>query len=245
MHRNAGRAEVIAHRGASAYAPEHTYAAYDLALEMGADRLELDVHPSADGEIVVNHDATLRRTTGDPRAVADMTAAELLAMGHSHRPLTLGEVFARYGADTRFLVEIKDRARGCGPRLLSLIAEHGLDERVVIQSFDRYALRPLRRAGTPIALAPLYRRRVTGPDVRRGLHHNAAFATAVVACTDAVDATLIAAAHARGVAVHTYTVNDEAEAERLLALGVDGLITDVPDRMVAVRDGALRALAAA
>lgn len=245
MHRNAGRVEVIAHRGASAYAPEHTYAAYDLALAMGADRLELDVHPAADGQLVVNHDATLTRTTGDPRAIADLTAAEVVALEHERRPLTLEEVFARYGAETRFLVEIKDRARGCAPRLLSLIAEHGLSERVVIQSFDRYALRPLRRAGTPIPLAPLYRRRVTGPDVRRGLHHNAAFATAVVACTAAVDARLVAAAHARGVAVHTYTVNDEAEAERLLALGVDGLITDVPDRMVAVRDGAATALAAA
>src|SRR5687767_2911268 len=120
MHVSAERAEVIAHRGASAYAPEHTCAAYDLALEMGADRLELDIHPAGDGELVVNHDATLRRTTGDPRALADMTLAELLAFEHSHRPLTLDEVFTRYGGETRFLVEIKDRARGCGPRLLSL-----------------------------------------------------------------------------------------------------------------------------
>ena len=245
MHRNAGRVEVIAHRGASAYAPEHTYAAYDLALEMGADRLELDIHPLADGELVVNHDATMRRTTGDPRALAELTRAELLAFEHSHRPLTLAEVFSRYGADTRFLVEIKDRSRGCGPRLLSLVDEHGLDDRVVIQSFDRHAFRPLRKAGTPVPLAPLYRPRVTGTNVRRGLHHNAAFATAVVTSVHAVDAQLVAAAHARGLAVHTYTVNDEAEAERLLALGVDGLITDVPDRMIAVRDGAATALAAA
>ena len=245
MHRITGRVEVIAHRGASAYAPEHTYAAYDLALRMGADRLELDIHPDADGNLVVLHDATLRRTAGDPRRIAEMTAADRLGLPDEVRPLTLDEVFTRYGHRTRLLVEIKDRGRGCGPRLLSLIAEHGLGERVLIQSSDRYALRPLRRAGTPVPLAPLYRRRVTGPDVRRGLHHSAAFATAVVACWEAVDHRLVAAAHARGLAVHTYTINDEAEAERLLALGVDGLITDVPDRMCAVRDGAATALAVA
>ena len=244
MHRTARHVEVIAHRGASAYAPEHTYAAYDLALEMGADRLELDIHATADGVPVVNHDDTLQRISGDPRRVDEITLAQLLELDDAVRPLTLDEVFARYAPDTPFLVEIKDRRRGCAATLLSLIDAHGLAEHVVIQSFDRHALRTLRRDGT-IPLAPLYRPRVTSPDVRRGLQRNAAYATAVVTCSAAVDAQLVLAAHARGLAVHTYTVNDEAEAERLLALGVDGLITDVPDRMCAVRDEAAMTLAVA
>src|SRR3712207_255467 len=98
---------IIAHRGASAYAPEHTFAAYDLALDQGADVLELDVRSTADGELVVVHDATLRRTCGDPRRVDSLGRRDLAALGEL-RPLTLDAVLDRYGAQTRFLLDLKD-----------------------------------------------------------------------------------------------------------------------------------------
>src|SRR3954469_3555179 len=89
--------EVIAHRGASAHAPEHTPAAYDLALAQGADRLELDVRPLADGTLAVVHDRTLARTCGDPRAVGRLAPEDLEALDPRRRPLLLEAVLRRYG----------------------------------------------------------------------------------------------------------------------------------------------------
>src|SRR3954470_22284609 len=99
--------EVIAHRGACAYAPEHTFAAYDLARELGADRLELDVRPLGDGTPVVVHDRTLARACGDRRAVRELAPADLEALDPATRPLTLDAVLERYAADARLLVELK------------------------------------------------------------------------------------------------------------------------------------------
>src|SRR3954463_16426091 len=107
--------EVIAHRGASAYAPEHTFAAFALAIELGADRLELDVRPLADGTPVVLHDRTLARTCGDARAVRDLLPADLDALDPATRPPTLAAVLERYAAATRLLVELKE-PRGCDVR---------------------------------------------------------------------------------------------------------------------------------
>src|SRR5918993_392641 len=93
-------AEVIAHRGASAYTPEHTFAAYDLALEQGADALELDVRSTADGALVLLHDATLLRTTNDPRRVDELTSAGLAELDHPAAPVALDSVLGRYGDET-------------------------------------------------------------------------------------------------------------------------------------------------
>src|SRR4051794_27631044 len=100
--------EVIAHPRASASAPQHTLWAYDLALAQGADVLELDVRPTADGELVVLHDPTLLRTAGVPGAVGQMTRADLAAVDAGRRPLGLDVVLERYGRATRWLVELKD-----------------------------------------------------------------------------------------------------------------------------------------
>jgi glycerophosphoryl diester phosphodiesterase len=228
---------VIAHRGASAYAQEHTLEAYDLALEMGADALELDIRCTADGEIVVLHDATLKRTARDPRRVSSITGAEARELG----VLTLDAVLSRYGDRTRYLIEIKDRHHACGSRLVEAIARHGLADRVVVQSFDRLALRAMRRTGAALPLAALSRWVVPAANVRRGLHRTTM--TAVVPWHTHVDAALVDAAHARGVAVYAYTVNEEAEMERLVGVGVDAVISDRPDILRAVVDRRL-ALAA-
>src|SRR4051794_21040273 len=111
---------IIAHRGASAYAPEHTLEAYDLALFMGAHCLELDVRSTADGTLLVVHDATLRRTAGDPRAVRDLRAGDLHTLDPELRPLMLETVLRAYGASTRYLVELKDPRPGDARRVVDL-----------------------------------------------------------------------------------------------------------------------------
>jgi glycerophosphoryl diester phosphodiesterase len=221
--------EVVAHRGASARAPEHTLAAYDLALAQGADALELDVRATADGELVVLHDRTLRRTAGDPRAIAHLTIAGLDGLRRERRPLRLDAVLERYGTATRWLVELKDPAPAWEHRVAATLVAHGLAEHAVLQSFDRAALRRVRRQEPRLAVAPLLLR--AGP---RRLRAVSRWATAIGVRHQAIDARLVAAAHAHGLAVRAWTVNDACELERLAALGVDGLITDLPDRARAV-----------
>lgn len=215
---------VIAHRGASAHAPEHTVAAYDRALADGADWLELDVRPLADGTPVVVHDRTLERTCGDPRAVEDLRCADLLALDAA--PLTYANVLARYGAAARYLVELKEPCPADGPRALEIAELLGVRDRIAVQSFAHGALRRLKGHGVP--LWPLYPRKLPARWLRMDLTRVGDWATGIAPHRASIDAALVEAAHARGLEVRAYTVNDPAEMERLLALGVDGLITDVP-----------------
>lgn len=225
-------AEVIAHRGASGYAPEHTFAAYDLALAQGADVLELDVRATADGELVLLHDRTLERTTGDPRRIDALAAAEVAQVPHPARPVTLDAVLRRYGRDARFLVDLKEPEPAWEGRVVEAIARHGLRERAVIQSFDLPALARVRRAAPPVPVSTLYRR-----SDRAAIEIDAVppYAEGIGPWHGVVDAELVEAAHARGLSVRPWTVDDAAEAQRLRALGVDGIITNVPDRVVPER----------
>ena len=216
---------VIAHRGASAYAPEHTFEAYDRALDAGADWLELDVRPLADGTPVVVHDRTLSRTCGDPRAVGDLLPRDLREIEGA--PLTLAAVFGRYGDRARYLVELKDPTPADGPLALEIAGVLGVRDRVAVQSFAHPALKRLRGCGVP--LWPLYPRKLPPRWLRMDLQRVSGWAAGIAAHAASVDASLVAAAHERGLAVRAWTVNDPAEMERLLAAGVDGLITDVPD----------------
>lgn len=219
--------EVIAHRGASAYAAENSLAAFDVAVATGADRLEFDVRATADGELVLLHDPTFLRTAGDPRAVADVTLAELQSLPEPVRPPTLWQVLDRFEARTRYLVEIKQAPVACEGQLVAMLAARGLREHVVVQSFDHLLLARLARRDAGLALAALFE---AGADVAGALDGVSRVAGAIGPCWSSVDPALVGAAHARGLAVRAWTVNAEAEMERLVALGVDGIITDVPDR---------------
>jgi glycerophosphoryl diester phosphodiesterase len=227
------RTQLIAHRGASGHTLEHTLAAYDLALAQGADVLEIDVRVSADGELVLVHDATLLRTAGDPRHVRELTGAELDAVPHPGRPLRLEAVLRRYGGAVRFLLDLKDPLPDWEGRVPELISQLGLRRRVTVQSFDRAALRRLRSGSPWLALTALYHRDESDgidlDDVR-------SYAGGVGPWQGAVDAGFVRRAHERNLAVHAWTADTPADVERLLALGVDGVITNVPDLAAAVRD---------
>ena len=141
---------VIAHRGASGYAPENTRAAFALAAEMGAGDVELDVQLSADGVPLLCHDTTLERYGHGPRAVEACAAAELLAldMGSFFSPyffagekmLTLEGLFEAFGEGFTYHVEIKGKAPGLPRRTVDAIASAGLEGRCVLTSFSYAAL---------------------------------------------------------------------------------------------------------
>ena len=225
-------AEVIAHRGASMQHPEHTIDAFDAALELGADTLELDLRATADGHVVVLHDPTLVRTHGDPRAVASLRRTQLPAS-----VLTLAGVLARYAGRTGLLLELKAPNAPVDAVVAQAASVHG----VVLQSFDRAALQRAVRGAPGLAVAPLYRRRPT----TRQLDRAAIRAEGVGVAHELVDAALVGAVHARGLRLRAYTANAPEELRRLAGLGVDGLITDAPERALDAAAGVAAAATAA
>ena len=192
---------MVAHRGASAYALEHTYYAYDLALVMGADAIELDVR-LVDGRLVILHDPTTARTRREP--------------------LALEAVLDRY--DTRWLIELKDPSPELEAELLRVLDARSLD--VTVQSFDHGSLR--RLAGR-VPVVPLLCESTPSRHVPDVLREVAWFAKGAAVWHTAIDPLVVSAAHAFGLKLLAYTVNDALEMSRLLALGVDGLISDRPD----------------
>lgn len=223
------RVEIIGHRGAPRAAPENTMAGFELALEAGADAIELDVHASADGVVLVHHDPALG--PGAPpsiagHAISTMTADRLRAAtgvgGEALLP-TLAEVLAMIGQRARAYVEIKgteiERA------VIACVKESGV--RCAIHSFDH------RVSATVRALAPETR---TGILLESRLADPAGALRAALASDywqqwERVDGDLVSAVHAAGGRVIAWTVNDPEVASSLLELGVDGICTDVPSMM--------------
>lgn len=230
--------EVIAHRGASAHAPENTLSSFALALRLGADCIELDVRATADGVPVVVHDPTLHRTAGLPHVIAETTAAELAALPAELRPPTLCEVLDAFGPRTGYLVEVKWIPVEAEGAVLEAFARRRLRSRVTVQSFDHLLLRRLRRRDDELALAALFR---PGADVAGALGLVAPFVDGIGPCADGLDPELVCDAHRRGLSVRTWTVNEIEAMEALVAAGVDGLITDRPERARAVVRAAVAA----
>ncbi|MCK2185209.1 glycerophosphodiester phosphodiesterase [Halomonas getboli] len=168
--------QIIAHRGASGHAPEHTWPSYEKAREMGADYLELDLHMSADGELMVIHDDTLDRTTDGEGKVKEHSLAELKALdagswfnkAHPERAdeayegarmLTLDEVIDRYGSDVRYYIETKspERYPELQRALVDTLEANGLvaSGSVVIQSFSQGSLQQIHQLNADIPLVQL------------------------------------------------------------------------------------------
>ena len=224
---------VFAHRGGAALAPENTIEAFDNGLALGADGIELDVRFSRDGAVVVHHDATLDRTTALRGAVSARSTDELAA---ANVP-TLRAVLARYPA-TRVIVEMKERTPLLARAVLDEIRTADAGERVCLGAFSRTPLREVRRLAPRIATSAareevrwaLYRSWCRWP-VKRTPYVGYQIPE-VAGATRVVSPQFIADAHRAGLGVQVWTVNSELDAQRLIAWGVDALITDRPDVMV-------------
>lgn len=242
--------QVIAHRGASARAPENTLAALRMAVACGADAVEIDVRRSRDGEFVVLHDATLGRTTDVARRrwapsgprVDELTLAQLRRLdagswkGLAHageRIPTLVEVLDLIASThARLLIEIK-RPVGSDPRHLEELAALVLaaplpHRRITVQSFDVRVVRDLRDRLPEVTLAVLSKSNPGNLGVysrwadQLSLHHRS------------VDRRTVDAVRGWGMRCVTWTVNNLSAMGRVLQLGVDGVITDHPDALLAL-----------
>lgn len=246
---------VLAHRGlvtpedAAQGVAENSFAAVAAAHAAGIDYVESDCHLTADGVVILFHDDDLSRVTGDPRKIADVRLPELEDLMSDRGGLvTLPQALGAF-PDVRFNLDVK--AEAAAEPVGRLVAPHA--ERVLVTSFSderrRTALAAARSAGA--ALPP-----ATSPGSQTVARLVAALAVGLrgtvrrlLADVDAlqvperqgpvrvVTPRLVRAAHAAGVEVHVWTVNERADMERLLDLGVDGLVTDRADVAQSVVNG--------
>jgi glycerophosphoryl diester phosphodiesterase len=230
---SASRALVFAHRGGAALAPENTIAAFDNGLALGADGLELDVHLSRDGVVIVHHDRTLDRTTPLRGPIADRTAEELAPVDVP----TLAGVLARY-RDARIIIEMKMNCTALAAATIDAVRRADALERVCLGAFRMRVLRAARALEPRIATSAareevrwaLYRSWCRWPV--RAVGYAGYQVPEVAGRTRVVSPRFLDDAHRAGLGVQVWTVDTEADARRLLGWGVDALITDRPDLMV-------------
>ncbi len=230
---------MIAHRGASAYAPENTMAAFRLAEAMGADGIEFDVKLTADGVPIVMHDATLDRTTDGSGEVARRTLNEIRKLDAGsffedsfagEKVPTLAEVLETLGPDMLLNIELTNYAspRDILPeRSLRIVEEAGAMGRVLFSSFNPIALWRLRGRVPNHQLGLLVGRAT--PGMARWLMRCLVPHGALHPQVELVMPATVSASHRRGKRVHVWTVNASEVMEQLLLWNVDGLITDRPD----------------
>jgi glycerophosphoryl diester phosphodiesterase len=247
----------FAHRGASGTHPENTLASFRSARDEGAEAFELDVHRTADGQIVVFHDPTLERTTDGRGTVAGLTLDELRGLdagsrfspdgGRTHpfrgqdvRVPTLREVLEEFPG-LPLIIEVKQVEPPLEGDLRDVIAGSRAEDRTLVFSLaqeplDRYrALDPEQPTGFGPEDVAEFLGRVRDHRWDGYRPPGAAFAVPVAwHGITIVSGPFVEAAHRFGREVYVWTVNEEAEMERLLDLGVDGLITDFPARLAAV-----------
>ena len=238
---------VAAHRGGAALWPENSLLAFRSALALGVDALELDLHLTADGEVVVLHDPSLDRTSTGTGAVRDLKLADLAAVRlktregavTAERVPTFAQVLDLVApTSAELLPEIKvdanrQRYDGIEEKVLALVRARGLSARTTIQAFQPETIRRLRelepkaRTMLLVARGDVERDRARPAEaVRRardlgatdlGMNHRL------------IDADVMAAARADGIRVSAWTVNDEADIRRMIDLGVDVVMSDRPD----------------
>lgn len=238
----------IAHRGASAHAPENTLASFRLAVEMGTDGVEMDVHVTGDGEVVVLHDATLDRTTDRIEHVAQMAMSDIRAADAGvrfseafvgERVPTLDEAFDVLPANTLAVVELKVRDAAL-PVAEIVRKANRLDQTVVI-SFIPETLREIRFAEPRIATSLLIGSSREGPQPTATSLIQQAFDVGT-SCLDlqwelATEAA-IAHIHRLGGSVWTWTVDSPADMARLVNADVDAITSNYPDRLNDIKSGA-------
>ena len=236
--------KIFAHRGASAYAPENTIDAFRLAMEQGADGIELDVQLTKDGVPVVIHDETIRRVSGRKGAVRDYTFEELrkipvpngMTAYPDARIPTLEEVLELVKpGKTEVNIELKTGIYwypGLEDKVLELVQRSGMEERILYSSFNHYSIRRILERNPEAQTAylfndvildiPAYAKANGVKGLHPGLHH--------------IGMGFLREYLESGLAVRVWTVNEPKQIQTLLEAGVDAVITNVPDTALKLRE---------
>jgi glycerophosphoryl diester phosphodiesterase len=214
----------IGHRGARAYAPENTIASFRKALEIGVDAVELDVRKTKDDQLVVIHDADVKRTTDGAGLVGDLTLKEIKgfsAEGGEKIP-TLGEALDFLDKKVKVFIELKEV--GVEGQVLSMVHGKGVEKNVVIVSFLEDALRKVRELDEDVETGLIYAKHKN--PLKAALELKANY---LVAFYRFVHTANVEKAHENGLKVVVWTINTPAEAEQYAMKGVDGITSDKPD----------------
>jgi len=225
-----------AHRGASGHAPENTLAAFRLALEMGADMCELDVQQTADDRLIVIHDDTLERTTNGKGNVWEMPLSELQkydagswfalkCAGEKLPTLEQAMVLGRGKMKLNIEVKMHGHERNIAALVVATIRREKFENECVVTSFDWKVAGEIKTLAPDLKVGYIFGWKEFSPEVFAGpvdllsAHYSLA------------DSTFLARAHAAGKKVHVWTVNYKWMMRRLIKLGVDGIITNYPERL--------------
>jgi glycerophosphoryl diester phosphodiesterase len=221
----------VGHRGAAGHAPENTLAAIRAGLALGVDFVEVDLQRSRDGRLAVMHDASVDRTTNGKGLISDLTWEELqlLDAGNGERIPCLEEVLAEACGRGGVMLEVK--APGIGEEVQRAVRAAKFEEPVLYASFLHAELAAVRALDPAARTMPLT---VSVPAGGAGFAH-AADATMVGLEHHFASAECVAMLHDAGLEVFVYTVNDPAHIQRVIDLGVDGVISDYPERVLNMR----------
>jgi glycerophosphoryl diester phosphodiesterase len=236
---------VVGHRGFSGVAPENTVASFKKAMEIGVDMIELDVHLSKDGQVVVIHDDTLNRTTNGKGKVVSDTLNELKQLDagswfssefSGEKIPTLREVLELTRGRTTLNIELKKG--DSGPYTIVDLADRALEEvekaamlnQVLFASFDSSAIESIREKNPRIPVALIYSKSWSSPQEIIGGRP-----ILVLSCRGTVlTETNVSKARQQGIKVLVWTLNTEEHMEHFLNMGVDGIITNHPDRLIKI-----------
>ncbi len=228
----------IVHRGASSYAPENTFAAFDLAVRMGARHIELDVEATRDGHIVVIHDDTVDRTTDGFGPVTGHTLEALQALDAGswfggefagERIPLFDEVLRRYKGRAHLHTEIKGRSTYLSQRTADLVRQHSMVDQVTITSFQKARLEEIR-GYAPELTAGWLLPEVSDAAIAQG--HDLGLRQ-ICPRAPTVTAGLVSRLHTEGFVVRAWGVDTEALMRQVVEAGADGMTVNFPDKLLA------------
>ncbi len=238
---------IIAHRGASAYAPENTMASFSKAIEMKSDGIELDVHMTKDKTLVVCHDEKVDRTTNGKGFIKDFTLEEIKKLDagswfseefKEEKIPKLEEVLEllKDKDDIILNIELKNAPilyEGIEEKVIGMISEYNMEDRVIISSFNHYSLLEIKKINSRIKTGALYMAGLVEPwiyakrikvDALHPLFYNLMVPELIEGCFE------------NGIMLNPFTVDDEKYIAALVNLKINGIITNYPDRAVKIRD---------
>ncbi|PED91935.1 glycerophosphodiester phosphodiesterase [Bacillus toyonensis] len=245
----------IAHRGASAYAPEHTIAAYKLGQQLKGDYIEIDLQMTKDGHLLAMHDETVNRTTNGKGLVKEHTLEEMKQLNvgsffnekypnfakkefENAKVPTLKEIIEMFGHNANYYIETKspDEYPGMEEKLLEIIKYYQISDKVIIQSFSEESLQKIHSLHANIPLVQLlsYKKAVQLNELE--IEKYKTYCIGLGMNYKYIDSADVKKIKKHGLEVHPFTVDNEKDMKKLLSWGVDGMFTNYPDRLHSILD---------